>query len=223
VPCEEIIIADSSPLIALARIGQLELLRRMARRIIVPRAVHAEVTAAKADAPGAADVAAQSWLEVRDADLAIVAPLLILIGRGEAEAIALAQREPTAVLLMDDMRARKLADRLGLRRMGTVALLGQAKREGAIPKARVVGNDLRRLVAHALSWVLNPLSHSETVERYRAEIEEAIFAVDDLQRAVREAITEQEVLIQVGRSTLIHLLKDHDSSELQPIEEAANK
>ncbi len=28
---------------------------------------------------------------------------------------------------MDDLRARKLPDRLGLRRMGTVALLGQAK------------------------------------------------------------------------------------------------
>ena len=46
--------------------------------------------------------------------------------------MALAQRETSAVLLMDDLRARKLADRLGLRRMGTVALLGRAKREGLI-------------------------------------------------------------------------------------------
>lgn len=37
---------------------------------------------------------------------------------------------------MDDLRARKLAERLGLRRMGTVALLGQARRENLIPKLK---------------------------------------------------------------------------------------
>jgi predicted nucleic acid-binding protein len=136
VPAEELIIADSSPLIGLARIGQLGLLPKLANRIVVPAAVHAEVTAARADAPGAAEVAAQAWIEVQEADPVAVAPLLILVGRGEAEAIALAQWDSAAVLLVDDLRARKLAQRLGLRRMGTVALLGQAKREGLIPKLK---------------------------------------------------------------------------------------
>jgi len=58
VPSEEIVIADSSPLIGLARIGQLGLLPQLARQIVLPYAVHAEVTAARADAPGAAAVAA---------------------------------------------------------------------------------------------------------------------------------------------------------------------
>ena len=132
-PSEELIIADSSPLIGLARIGRLGLLTQLAKRIVMPRAVHAEVTAARADALGAAEVAAQPWIEVLEADPAVVAPLRILVGQGEAEAIALAQRDPAAVLLMDDLRARNLARRLGLRRMGTVALLGQAKRAGLIP------------------------------------------------------------------------------------------
>ena len=66
----------------------------------------------------------------------MVAPLLILLGRGEAEALALAQREPAAVLLLDDLRARKVAERLQLRRMGTVALLGLAKREGLIERLK---------------------------------------------------------------------------------------
>jgi hypothetical protein len=123
-------------LIGLARIGQLGLLPKLAKRIVVPAAVHVEVTTARANAPGAAEVAAQAWIEVQSADPVVVAPLLILVGRGEAEAIALAQREPSAVLLVDDLRARKLAQRLGLRRMGTVALLGQAKREGLIPSLK---------------------------------------------------------------------------------------
>ena len=96
-----------------------------------------------------------------EADPAVVASLRILVGRGEAEAIALAQRETGAVLLMDDLRARKLADRLGLRRMGTVALLGQAKREGLIPALKpaleaLVANNIfisQRLIDAALREV----------------------------------------------------------------------
>ena len=160
-PSEELIIADSSPLIGLARIGQLSLLPKLARRIVLPRAVFAEVTAARGDAPGAAEVAAQTWIEIMEADPAVVASLRILVGRGEAEAIALAQRETGAVLLMDDLRARKLADRLGLRRMGTVALLGQAKREGLIPALKpaleaLVANNIfisQRLIDAALREV----------------------------------------------------------------------
>ena len=131
-PSEGILIADSSPLIALARIGQLVLLPQLTARIIVPPAVHAEVTAARPTAPGATEVGAQHWIEVKEPDPAVVAPLLILLGRGEAEAIALAERESSAVLLVDDLRARKLAKRLGLRSMGTVALLGRAKQKGLI-------------------------------------------------------------------------------------------
>jgi len=134
-------------LIGLARIGQLGLLPKLAKRIVAPAAVHAEVTAARENAPGAAEVAAQAWLEVQEADPVMVAPLRILVGRGEAEAIALAQRDPAAVLLVDDLRARKLAQRLGLRRMGTVALLGQAKREGLIPRLKPA---LDALVAHGI-------------------------------------------------------------------------
>ena len=59
-PSEELIIADSSPLIGLARIEQLGLLPQLARRIGVPRAVWAEVTSARMDAPGASEVAAQT-------------------------------------------------------------------------------------------------------------------------------------------------------------------
>jgi predicted nucleic acid-binding protein len=116
----------------LARIGQLHLLPNLARRVVVPRAVWSEVTSARANAPGARDVASQTWIEIQDVDPLAVAPLLILLGQGEAEALALAQREPKAVLLLDDLRARKLAERLQLRRMGTVALLGLAKRAGLI-------------------------------------------------------------------------------------------
>jgi hypothetical protein len=136
VPSEKAIIADSSPLIGLAKIGQLDLLRHLAQRVVVPPAVWKEVVDPAMSAPGARDVAGSKWIEVVTPDPVAVAPLLILLGAGEAEAIALAQRETSAVLLLDDLRARKIAARLNLRRMGTIALLGRAKRAGLVGNLR---------------------------------------------------------------------------------------
>jgi hypothetical protein len=103
---------------------------------MVPPAVWKEVVDPKVEASGAREVARRKWIEIVVPDPATVAPLLILLGGGEAEAIALAQRNTSAVLLLDDLRARKIAARLKLRRMGTVALLGQAKRAGLVKELK---------------------------------------------------------------------------------------
>ena len=56
----------------------------------------------------------------------------------------------------------------------------------------VVPQQLANRINHSVSWVLNPLSHSQTVDRYRREIEDAIYAVDDLAVAVRRALEVQK-------------------------------
>jgi energy-coupling factor transporter ATP-binding protein EcfA2 len=48
--------------------------------------------------------------------------------------------------------------------------------------------DLVAQIEHSVSWVLNPLSHSETIDRYRKEIEDAIFAVAALRHRIEMAI-----------------------------------
>lgn len=57
----------------------------------------------------------------------------------------------------------------------------------------VVPKELIQRIDHSVSWVLNPLSHSQTVDRYRREIEDAIFAVDDLANAVRRVMDSVKV------------------------------
>ena len=64
----------------------------------------------------------------------------------------------------------------------------------------VVPQQLANRINHSVSWVLNPLSHSQTVDRYRREIEDAIYAVDDLAVAVHRAL-------QVQRTRPIELLQ----------------
>ncbi|MEP7012754.1 MAG: DUF3368 domain-containing protein [Acidobacteriota bacterium] len=129
---EWVVVADSSPLIGLARIGQLEILRKLASRILMPPAVQAEITQHRREAPGAAAIRQAAWIEIATPDPPEVELLAILLDRGEAEAIALAQRLPGSTLLLDDARARRVAERLAIPRIGTVGLLRRAKKAGLI-------------------------------------------------------------------------------------------
>jgi uncharacterized protein len=129
VPADVVIVADSGPLIGLALIGQLGLLRSEARRVLVPPEVWREVTAVPT-APGAAAIGACSWIEVvgpqPDAVTAFSADLDI----GEAHALALAKQTDDAWLLVDDKKARRVARGAGIRIVGTIGLLAWAKRDG---------------------------------------------------------------------------------------------
>lgn len=59
------VVSDSSPLIALARIGQLELLRALFGTVLVPEAVWQEVVVDGVGRPGAGEVVQASWIERR--------------------------------------------------------------------------------------------------------------------------------------------------------------
>lgn len=74
-------------------------------------------------------------------------------------------------------------------------------------KKPVVPNELKERIAHALSWVMNPLSHSQSVDRYRGEIEDAIFAVNDLEQAIRQAVALRQAGPVLLREMLLALLK----------------
>jgi len=133
---ERPIIADSGPLIALARIGQLDLLPQLFQVIRIPEAVMGEVTRGVAEGrPGALEIRTASWIEVVHVSAAATAGYELLVDAGEAAAIALAKNEG-GMLLMDDDRGRRLALRLGLAVKGTLGILILAKRRGHIEKVR---------------------------------------------------------------------------------------
>lgn len=129
---ESALIVDSGPLIAFARIGQLDLLPQLNSQIVIPPAVWHEVTISSSDAPGAHEVRQLPWLMVQTPDARLVEPLTILIDRGEAEVIAVAQTLPDSIVVLDDARARRVAERLNIARIGTIGLLRRAKRMGLI-------------------------------------------------------------------------------------------
>ncbi|MFN8482729.1 MAG: hypothetical protein U0768_06750 [Anaerolineae bacterium] len=82
---EGVVVADSGPLIGLARIEQLHLLPALASRILLPQAVWNEVTAAKTKAPGALEISRATWIEVQQVNPTLVESLRILLDPGEAK------------------------------------------------------------------------------------------------------------------------------------------
>lgn len=134
-----IVLADASPLIALARIGGLAWLRKLYRTISVTREVRREATAAR-ELPGAVAISAalkQRWIRVLQQDWR--EPPLPSLGAGEASTLraALALGAGTLVLL-DDLQARREALRLGIAITGTAGIVVEARQAGLLPAARPV-------------------------------------------------------------------------------------
>lgn len=129
---ETVAIADSGPLICLARINHLELLNRLFVKVLIPPEVWNEITVRGKDHPGALEIRQATWITVQSPDPQLVKPLSILVDAGEAEAIALAQTTFDGIVLLDDSRARKIAQRLNVKQIGTIGLLLRAKRQGLI-------------------------------------------------------------------------------------------
>ncbi|MFY9346090.1 MAG: DUF3368 domain-containing protein [Planctomycetota bacterium] len=139
---ERLLVADAGPIITLATVGRFGLLRDLASEVVVPRTVFEEIVAG-APRPGATEIRAD-WIRVADARRELSDAFALMVDRGEAEALALAKELPASVLVVDDLRARRLALELGLRFTGTLGILDMAKRSGLLGSLRVEMENLRR-------------------------------------------------------------------------------
>lgn len=138
-----IVVADATPLIALAKIGQLAWLPELFGEIMVPGAVFSEIAIAGAGRSGAKEIQTADWLRVESvADRTRVAYLLTQLDVGEAEAIVLAQEKHANWLFVDEIKARTIAQRLGLQIIGAGLLL-YAKRQAKIVAVRPLLEALR--------------------------------------------------------------------------------
>ncbi len=106
-----IVVSDTSPVLALAAIEQLELLRSLFEEVVIPEAVNRELTHKNPDF-----LPLPSWLRSqRASDQTLVTSLLAEIDLAEAEAIALAIELRADLLLIDERIGRKVAQQRALR------------------------------------------------------------------------------------------------------------
>lgn len=129
-----IVIADSTPLIALAGIQRVEILKSLYGRILIPAAVYQEVVLQGRGRPGAEEVLRAVWIETRAASSPAQAHLLPgSLGAGEGEAIMLAQEVSADLVIMDELAGRRELAQRALPMIGTIGVLQQAKLQGIIP------------------------------------------------------------------------------------------
>lgn len=120
-------VTNSTCLIGLERIGRLDILPQVFTPITIPPAVQTEVGIST------------SWLTVKAPEnLSTVQTLKTQVDDGEAEAIALALEVKNVIIILDDLSARRIAQQLQLKVMGTVGMLIQAKQKNIIPAIKPI-------------------------------------------------------------------------------------
>ena len=144
------VVSNTSPLIYLmiylTRIRQFSVLKELFGEILIPLAVYQEIRHG-----GAAD---QSTEEVEIAKktgcLKIVEIMTTLpmtgervsLGSGELATLTLAKELQADFVILDDLKARRLAINLGLPLIGTVGLLVLAHKKGILPHLKQALDEL---------------------------------------------------------------------------------
>ena len=133
----KVVLADASPLIALARVGGLPWLRKLYKTISITKEVRDEAIGAR-ELPGATAIAAaikHGWLRVLRQEWS--EPPLPQLDIGEASTLRAAMAlGPGALVLLDDLQARREAQRRGIAMTGTAGIIVEARQSGLI---RAVG------------------------------------------------------------------------------------
>ena len=125
------VVVNTSPFVALERIGLLDILPKLFGEVLRPQSVIDELNAGRQTYGGSDALYHASWIQsVEDP------PEMVLrkeLGAGETAVIALAYRIQADLVILDDLAARNVAAELGLNVTGTLGLLLAAHKKGLLP------------------------------------------------------------------------------------------
>jgi predicted nucleic acid-binding protein len=128
-----IVISDTSPINYLVLIEHIDVLPRLFDQVIIPQAVFEELNHERTPQSVREWVSAlPEWAVVRAAEKV---DSTLKLGRGEREAISLAEQLHADAILLDDWKAWKAAEARGLVVTGTLSVLEIASQQGLIDLA----------------------------------------------------------------------------------------
>ncbi len=140
------VVSNTSPILNLAIIGELSLLRDQFGEILIPEAVLEELRVEE-DLPGSQnirDALKIGWIRMATVNLyPLVRAMQRDLDKGEAEAIALAIQLNADWVLIDEREGRKAAKSMDLKVVGVLGVLLKAKREGRLESLKQVIDRLR--------------------------------------------------------------------------------
>ena len=126
------VISDTSSLIALESIMELELLLKMFGEIYITDEIQKEFGSKL-----------PSWIKVKKLnDRTMLQVITLELDLGEASGIALALEMPDSLLIIDEKKGRNYANRLGINMIGILGVLIRAKEKGIIETLKPILNKL---------------------------------------------------------------------------------
>jgi predicted nucleic acid-binding protein len=131
------VVCDTTVLLYLGRIGQVDLLPALFTSAYVPESVMLELDMGRLlrrDTVNPRDFAWATPVSVSQDELDALPSNRL--GVGEQAVIAYAYAHRSCVVGLDDLQARQLAETLGLTVVGTLGILLRAKQAGLIPAVR---------------------------------------------------------------------------------------
>jgi len=138
------VVVNTTPIIALADIGQLDLLQKIYGEIVIPEAVDLEVLSE----PARSLLDSTKWIKVvKPKVISQKSTFSTRLHAGEIEVLTLAQECGADLLIIDDNAAKKTAKYLGFTVTGTMGVLLKAKHEGYIDRVKPL---MERLIADGL-------------------------------------------------------------------------
>ncbi len=137
-----LVVSDTSPVRALHRIELLDVLPLLFGEVLVPPAVRDELVLAP---PGFSPIRTEDHPFLRVVAPNAILPSVAALDLGEREAISLAAEQRADWLLMDERLGRGVALGEGLRTIGVLGILLQAKTVGRLSR---IGPELARLRTH---------------------------------------------------------------------------
>jgi len=129
----KVIISDTSCLIALSRIGRIDILQKVFSIVYTTEIVAKEFEEILPD-----------WVAVKNFnDYAQFEHLKLILDAGEASAIALALETANSILVIDEKKGRKVAADMNVTIIGTLKVLLIAKNKGVIDSVKSLIEELQ--------------------------------------------------------------------------------
>lgn len=125
------VVVNSTPLVAFWAIGRLDILRLLFGEIVIPPAVREEFLSIEKELRRQT-LRDERWIRVVKLENPNRTGAFSNLDEGEAEVLALAEELDASLVLIDERKARRYAERLELPLSGTLGVILLAKEEGIV-------------------------------------------------------------------------------------------
>jgi predicted nucleic acid-binding protein len=164
-----IVVADTSPLNYLVLIGEIEIVQKLYQSVVIPEEVLKELQSPFT--PPLVLAWCQklpAWLHVQSVKAGVIEPDVAVLGSGERAAITLALgQKQTALLLIDEGKGRRAAQRCQIKIIGTLGVLDAAAAQGLVDLPSALQR-LQGTTFHVAPQLIGKLLNQDTERKRRS-------------------------------------------------------